>query len=278
MKIITKIGFLFFLLLSGVSKLFACAQVPDRIIFNDTLYALHSRDIHEARDYPFFPIKMEFFRDSTRRHKMDSLFRGASRSALRGYVAHWEIRNDSLFLRHLTRGPIHPPDKIVLPTIFGYHAKKIDLDYLFEDRNTKNGVFADWFRFGSLSLIPFGLPPWYGIESVKYVLRVHNGIVVRKHRCGNVPTDANGRQAEIINAGRIRPTINQGNSLIWPNNDIKSKAGRNEWERFGFEPKTGMKGQVISTTKLCSIGRLIYILLIDNKFYVPIDADAVRLL
>ena len=257
----SKIGFLFFLSLLFVSKSFETEQVHDRIVYNDTTYIIYSRNLLEASDYPLEPLIWKLYRDTLTRHKLD-LFKHPS-WCLRGYMAEWEIRNDSLMLIKLKNG----------------HGEEINLDSFFEDRNTKNGVFADWYNFGSLRVIPYGPPyNWYDIKFIAYVFRVHNGIVIFKHKFGNAPTDANGRQVEIIDAGKIYPTINETDCLIWPNNDIKSKAGRDEWDRFGFEPKTGMKGQIISTAEGCSNGVLIYILLINSEFYVPIGAVGVRLL
>ena len=93
----------------------------------------------------------------------------------------------------------------------------------------------------------------------------------------STPTASIGQQVEIIKENAYS-SINETDCLTWPNNEIKSKAGKEEWDKFGFIPKNGMKGQIISITRHCDSGRITYILLINNKFYVPISAADIKVL
>jgi len=94
----------------------------------------------------------------------------------------------------------------------------------------------------------------------------------------NPPTVSVGQQVQITNSGKTYTSINEGNCLTWPNDEIKLKAGSWEWGEYNFDPQIGMKGKVVHITKHCDNGKVIYILLINNKFYVPIQAAGVRLL
>jgi len=85
-----------------------------------------------------------------------------------------------------------------------------------------------------------------------------------------------GQQVEIIDSGKVYSSINKTDALTWPNNEIKTKACKEEWGKFDFVPKAGMKGKIISVTKHSSSGKTVYVLLIDNKYYVPIGADGVK--
>lgn len=71
----------------------------------------------------------------------------------RGYVATWEIRNDSLFLVKLQDGLM----------------KEIPLHQYYDDRDTSNGVFADWHSHPLLAL--------NGVWLFAFFVQVKSGIV-----------------------------------------------------------------------------------------------------
>ena len=137
----------------------------------------------EARDYPFDPYIWIFLKDTLNQHKFEKFssigadgnsyssykihFLGSTRWCLRGYVGSWEIRNDSLVLKSITSGS----------------GEKIDLDYLFENRDANNGVLADWYS-GILRIIPSTVSyyNWYDTKSIVYIFVIENGIVKSKQR------------------------------------------------------------------------------------------------
>ena len=178
-----KFVFLLSFLLWTISKSFATEQVYDTIVYNDTVYVIYSRNLLEAKDYPFEPYINIFLKDTLNQHKFDKLTRhdgndeistgyiihfiGSTRWCLRGYIGNWVIQNDSLILKSITSGS----------------GKEIDLDYLFENRDTKNGVLADWYS-GILRVIP-STESYYNIyfgKSIAYIFVIENGIVKVKHK------------------------------------------------------------------------------------------------
>ena len=181
-KMRLKFVFLLFFLWI-ISKSFATEQAYDVITHNDTVYVIYSLNILEARDYPFEPYIGIFLKDTLNQHKFDKFnsigadgnpsssyiihFLKSTGWCLRGYVGNWEIQNDSLILKSITSGL----------------GKKIDLDYLFENRDTRNGVLADWYS-GILRVIPSVVSyySWHDTKSITYIFGIENGIVKVKHK------------------------------------------------------------------------------------------------
>ncbi len=136
--------------------MFCYAEIPcDVVFFEEKRYYLCFRYSSELR-YPLDKI-LYFNKDYPEMEsKKDSLLAPIA-GCPRGYVASWEIRNDSLFLKEFVRCPF----------------TKIDLSYIFEKKNTKKGVFADWcsdlFRLSN-----------YPYDNSSYWLLITNGIVERK--------------------------------------------------------------------------------------------------
>jgi len=153
-------------------KSYACAQCRDAIWINDTPYYLLSTVVTSSfRNDPFGQFVTLFHRDTSNWHRLDfpfgsSAFRvpvfATPRRCLRGFLAHWEIRNDSLFLKELFSGV----------------GERIAFDFFFEGRDTANGVFADWFT-GREFAIQRG--DW-SILKVAYVFFVREGIIIGKRR------------------------------------------------------------------------------------------------
>jgi hypothetical protein len=144
-------------------KAFATDQVLDVIIYNDTLYYIHSKNILEARDYPLDPLIWKLFsQDSIGRQKINSLTK-STRWNLRGYCAEWEIRNDSLILNRI----MHP----------GISSDTVPLSFLFEEKDIKNGVLADWYS-GILRVINIKKYHSEYSEDIVVAFLIQNGCII----------------------------------------------------------------------------------------------------
>jgi len=180
MNIRLKLVIVLFLSLWITNKSFATEQVYDTILYNDTIFEIFSDNILQANDYPFASYIPIFLKDTLNQHKFDKFssigaddnpsssyiihFLGSTRWCLRGYIGSWEIRNDSLILNSITDGAF----------------QKIDLDYLFEGRNTENGVFADWYSGFLRVLCPTTIWGRHDRENIAYAFVIRDGIVLGK--------------------------------------------------------------------------------------------------
>lgn len=121
---------------------FATEQAMDIMIYRDSLSFLFARDL--VTDSP--PIRgypLEYFiwkdYDDKASWKVKEEMLKSYRWCMRGYIATWEMRNDSLFLMAISYGPT------VTAFVQGKPADSFPLEKLFPDRDVTNGVFADWF-------------------------------------------------------------------------------------------------------------------------------------
>lgn len=140
---IVKIKCLFgyFILLLVSNKVIATEQSMDVIIYNDSVSFLFSENLIESpiRGYPLEEFIWEhYFTDSTKRKLVDEMIKPYS-WCLRGYIATWKIRNDSLFLMEISYIPR------VAAYVKGKPADSYPLGKLFSGRDVVNGVFANWF-------------------------------------------------------------------------------------------------------------------------------------
>lgn len=101
-------------LLSPTKALYT-AQAPDYLIYNEDTLAIFSN-----------PLETYFQQHPNIKNPFSELPLLAT-GCWRGYIAYWELRNDSLFLKDIYR------DKI-----------KFDIAQVITDRDTNNDVFADW--------------------------------------------------------------------------------------------------------------------------------------
>lgn len=79
---------------------------------------------------------------------------------------------------------------------------------------------------------------------------------------------------KIIDDGKTYPTLPE-DCLNWPSNEIYKKAQSSEWSRSGYEPKNGDKGVIIGAYNHCN-GYQIFIIKVENKYYVPIGFKGVE--
>ncbi|NLA43459.1 hypothetical protein GX865_04935 [Candidatus Saccharibacteria bacterium] len=88
------------------------------------------------------------------------------------------------------------------------------------------------------------------------------------------------KYAEIIDKGECLSTINVPpavNILNWSNlENIKFFAGRNEWEKSNFYPSNGLVGEIEGVLYNTLWGFDVYILKIQNKFYVPMSPKGIK--
>ena len=109
------------------NSVFATGQVPDYLIYKGDTVAIFSNPLEQ------------YFEQTGKRELIDFVGCGST-ACWRGYKALWELKNDSLFLRHITS--CHEG--------CGLEIKNADLNKMFGTDN----VFANWFT-GKL-LIPQG--------------------------------------------------------------------------------------------------------------------------
>lgn len=86
------------------------------------------------------------------------------------------------------------------------------------------------------------------------------------------------KRAVIINDGQLYTTINETDTITWPSKEIKLKAGEIEWRKSGFFPTANMVGEIINTMINPHTNKIMYLLLIDEKYYVPIGANGVDII
>lgn len=167
-----KIRLLLFVFVALVSvRVGATAQHPDRLIYQgDTL--------------PLFTNPLEqYFSESHPRP--DSLFCIASSACWRGYIATWELRSDSLFLRSI---------QVSYDGLLGalHQASLVDLSSVIEGASAGGPVFAHWFS-GTL-YIPRGKMLEYvhmGYASLfekELFLEIRGGRLVRTRVLDNTKT------------------------------------------------------------------------------------------
>ena len=107
---------LFISLLTWGQKVQATAQIPVYLIKGNDTLAIFSNPLES------------YFESRTRPDSLFAAIGYTSTACWRGYVAYWELENDKLYLLE-----VHGPDST------------IDLSLIFDDRNTQEKVFADWF-------------------------------------------------------------------------------------------------------------------------------------
>ena len=114
-----------FSLISINEKAFGTAQIPDFLIYEGDTLSIYANPLESYFD---------------NHERPDSLFTEIgynSTACWRGYIAYWELKNDSLYLLE----------------VHGY-STNIDLSLIFKDRETNDKIFADWFSYSILN--PYG--------------------------------------------------------------------------------------------------------------------------
>ena len=97
----------------------ATTQICDRIIYDSNEY---------SGNYDEFPLE-DYWSDE---HPKPKLLSMGSTACWRGYIATWEVRNESLFLKSLSKEALPNDDETPIP-----------LQSVFSDGN--GPILADWF-------------------------------------------------------------------------------------------------------------------------------------
>jgi len=155
----TLVGSILAVVLSSVS--YATDQRADIILHNGIIYQLHTPTPNRT-----LPLDSLFRGDERKPRLWPRPSSGSSTSCHRGYVAIWEIIDDTLFLKgidawHIDReeatktGKSGSADQFFRTSYLSGpksgNIYKADLRKLFPKRFKKNGVKAEWFS-GSLTL------------------------------------------------------------------------------------------------------------------------------
>jgi hypothetical protein len=174
MKIFTL---LFSIIIFYGTRSYATDQVLDMLQYKGKTYYIFSRNLLEPtkNEYPLEQLITKLLGNPTQKAVVDSMIK-CYRWCQRGYVAQWEVRNDSLFLRKIVYGP-----PVIAYVNGGYSPDtSFPLEKLFPNQNIANGVFAYWYS-GLLSNIdenaeypPFDHEYWKG---KRLIVGVADGVV-----------------------------------------------------------------------------------------------------
>ena len=138
------------------SNAFATEQSMDMLIYNDSISYIFAENLISSpiRGYPLETFIWKQYSDSIQKKVIDEMLK-SYRWCLRGYIAKWEIRSDSLFLMEISYFPT------VTAYVQGSPADSFPLERLFPDRDVTNGVFADWFsgRVFTIAYQSYPYPP-----------------------------------------------------------------------------------------------------------------------
>jgi hypothetical protein len=88
------------------------------------------------------------------------------------------------------------------------------------------------------------------------------------------------KYAEIIDKGECLSTINVPPAvslLNWSSlENVKNLAGKNEWAKYGFYPSNGLVGEIQGVLHNTLWGFDVYVLKIQNKYYVPMSPKGIK--
>lgn len=132
-------------------NIYATEQSMDVLIYNDSISYIFSADLYSdfrpIRGYPLEPFIWKTDNDSVQKKVIKEMLK-SYRWCMRGYIAKWKIRNDSLFLTDIS----------YYPTVTAYMesepSNQFPLQRLFPERKVVNEVYADWFT-GFLRTVPY---------------------------------------------------------------------------------------------------------------------------
>jgi len=86
--------------------------------------------------------------------------------------------------------------------------------------------------------------------------------------------------AEITDKGECLSTINvppAGDIINWSGLErVKLLAGRNEWAKYNFYPSNGLVGEIEGVLRNTIWGYDVYILKINDKYYVPMTLKGIK--
>jgi hypothetical protein len=84
------------------------------------------------------------------------------------------------------------------------------------------------------------------------------------------------KEIKIKDLGEIYELINTTDCLEWPSPEIKEKSGKNSWE--SFYPKKDDIGLLVAEMKHCHFDHNVYLLKLEEQYYVPISSAGVKIL
>lgn len=85
-----------------------------------------------------------------------------------------------------------------------------------------------------------------------------------------------GDEVFILDKGECMSTINDGPfGTLFKDDRIRVLAGKSEWSKHNFYPENGMKGIVVDIFVNPIFGFSVYVLHIENKYYVPMSKKGI---
>ncbi len=120
-----KYIWIFLFLITNSQNIFGTAQIPDYLVYKGDTLAIYANPLES------------YFENHIRPESVFEEIGFSSTDCWRGYVAYWELKNDSLYLTRIEGDSVD-----------------IKLSSIFSDRKVKNKVFADWYNYSILN--PYG--------------------------------------------------------------------------------------------------------------------------
>lgn len=84
------------------------------------------------------------------------------------------------------------------------------------------------------------------------------------------------KTAVILDKGECLSTIHTDQRFKWKDETVRKLAGKSEWLKHDFYPANGMSGVIVQEFFNTLWGFNVYVLFIDNKFYVPMSEKGIK--
>jgi hypothetical protein len=163
-----------FCLISG--QIFGTAIMPDFLIYNEDTLRIYSNPLESYLDNS----------DKCRPVEMPEFYGCSSTACWRGYVALWELRNDSIFLQ-----------KVLCCNDWNLKdAKQISLKRMFGGKVKNNEVFANWVSIEVIN--PYGELLKYIHQGYDSIYEFERGFEFEKGELVRINTYDNTRSKESI--------------------------------------------------------------------------------
>ncbi|MEW6087907.1 MAG: hypothetical protein AB1498_06335 [bacterium] len=152
------------------------AQAPDVILYDNKVFELFSN-----------PLEPLYAKEGNRPYFREKAYNYLSKNNWRGYVAYWEIREDTLYLRGIeawTGGSKYAKTS---------DCRRVDLKELFGEKCREGRVKADWFsgelRIPDGNIIKYVNLDYDSIYERDIILVIESGKVTNKKIIDNTQSE-----------------------------------------------------------------------------------------
>ena len=157
-------------------QLFGTAIIPDFLIYNTDTLRIYSTPLESYLDDS----------DKCRPSEMPEFDGCYSTACWRGYVAFWELRNDSIFLKSI----------VCCNNLKSKDVEQRYLNQLFGAKFKSNEVFADWISFEVIN--PYGEQIKYVHQGFDSIYEFERGFEFREGKLVRINTYDNTRSRESV--------------------------------------------------------------------------------